>query len=483
MIYITATMPPSLVTTFTTSISAPSIEVIRMATNRPEHRYIVRQVGYDQSMAVAKALMSSIRRDTSSKGILFVSSTEFGNQWEPDYPVYHSKLTKEAQDAAMSRWTGSESQWIVGTTALLHGVDLPNVDYVIFIGNLWGMMEFVQGAGRAGRRQQESVIYLLSLGTKTPTKLNDPQRMAALYNMIHEDNTCHRRHISHCMDGIEVSCNNLTNALSCGVCDPIHPLVTQLDAILSSELHSNSLDTQQVQSALTDFQAISSYQSPVLQATSMHQSPALQATSYQYPVPTSMSKTLPATVLKQSAMTTAKIDTNAKFVEEVADRLEKVSNYCPICWMMGNADFQPKEHNGEMHKCRAAGTFSDIPPFNNGYFKWKKGWKFESALKFDTWCGMPTDIIKTHGKHKDFPFGKICPYADIQQGVAWIIFHQSKLFKEMAQELNYGGEGGDLMSSERSQNLYRDWLCGKSSKGFGWNLMHVFVWGYNYRML
>lgn len=164
----------------------------------------------------------------------------------------------------------------------------------------------------------------------------------------------------------------------------------------------------------------------------------------------------------------------------VIEHLEALSQYCPICWIEGNKSLQPTSHAEMMQKCQQAGTFSRVPAYNTGYFDWKRGWVYELAPKFDTFCAMPTNIVQNYGCHKNFPLGKRCPYANIQYSTAWIIFHRSDLFPKMAESLGYSGEGGREKSDDTSRSEYRSWLCKLNLQRERWNLMDVFLWGWKH---
>ena len=166
-VYITGTMPPATCSHFLKGVGALlTINEIREPTNRFEHKYIAHLVPIKQQMAVAQSIITYITSTftESSQGIVFVNSIDSGKLWEPNYPFYHAKLDVQLQENTINLWDGTESKWIIATTALLHGVDIPCVDCIIFVDDQWGMVDFIQGAGHAGRGGQQSVIYLLHGG-------------------------------------------------------------------------------------------------------------------------------------------------------------------------------------------------------------------------------------------------------------------------------------------------------------------------------
>ena len=83
------------------------------------------------------------------------------------------------------------------------------------------MISFIQGAGRAGRRGQHSVIYLLCGGRHDPVNEEvDFEQRQSLHAMVRDPCSCHRMHISGYMDETQVQCKDLTGAQLCDHCDP-----------------------------------------------------------------------------------------------------------------------------------------------------------------------------------------------------------------------------------------------------------------------
>jgi hypothetical protein len=467
-IYLTATLPPSLVPHFKERLSTPAkIHIYRELTNHPEHRYIIRTVKISQWMRVVQSLINYATAhilSSTSKGIVFVDNIDLVKEWATEYPFYHAKLTAESQEEIISSWKAPGSQWIIATSALLHGINNRYVDCIIFVGRYWGMIDFVQGAGRAGRREQKSVIYLLHEGSHLPLgDLHDVKQVVTLQRMVTDQSCCHRNYISTCMDGKTVSCKDLDNAQPCGVCDPQHAHVTGLDQILTS---SNLCTYPTPQTP--------SYSPPSL-------STPLAIPSAGRLIPISVIGGATPAILKQSTMARAQENARIQSAKIVAEYLEILSGHCAICWMEGNPILQPVTHLEEMRNCTQAGTFQKTPPYNTGYFKWKLGWKFELSPAFDTFCAMPTDVVHAYGSHSGAPLRKRCPYANIQYSTAWVIFHRSDLFPRMAEALGYTGSGGTDASDEISRELYKQWLCQANQKKVSWNLMDVFFWGWNYR--
>ncbi len=64
---------------------------------------------------------------------------------------YHSELSEEDKTDRVRVWL-DRGGWIVATTALGTGVDYPGIVFVLHAGMPYGMIDYAQESGRAGRR-------------------------------------------------------------------------------------------------------------------------------------------------------------------------------------------------------------------------------------------------------------------------------------------------------------------------------------------
>ena len=73
---------------------------------------------------------------------------------------YHSGIVEESQRrATLQRWVTGEgdNRWIVVTTGLRTGVDIPGIVAVVHMEQPYGLVDFVQQTGRGGRQAGEVV--------------------------------------------------------------------------------------------------------------------------------------------------------------------------------------------------------------------------------------------------------------------------------------------------------------------------------------
>ncbi|KEF50779.1 uncharacterized protein A1O9_13169 [Exophiala aquamarina CBS 119918] len=98
----------------------------------------------------------------TQKGVVYVRSREsckaLAVKLGCDY--YHSGIADESErQATLQRWaTGAgENRWIVATTGLGTGVDIPGIVAVVHMEQPYGLVDFVQQTGRGGRQAGEVV--------------------------------------------------------------------------------------------------------------------------------------------------------------------------------------------------------------------------------------------------------------------------------------------------------------------------------------
>lgn len=222
---LSATLPTKLVQGLMDKLNLPKeTNVIRAPTNRQEHHYAIWEV-HKQSLVKTTAafihLCSSLLHG-SQRGIVFVRSKDEGRRLAEHFgnlDFVHSGVEEEDRLGMIHRWkSGLSGGWIIGTTSLIQGVDYYDVHLVVFMGPTFGMVDLVQGAGRAGRNGKHSRVVVLN--TKDLYQNRDNDDFGCRRELINwlQDNGCRRVGISQCMDGIISTCATLPNAYPCDVC-------------------------------------------------------------------------------------------------------------------------------------------------------------------------------------------------------------------------------------------------------------------------
>ena len=202
----------------TTVIREPCIQL-----NAKYHHIVVPQGSGSVHKAVeriARYLIKTIFK-RGSKGIIFFTSKKecevVAEKLKDIATYYHS-----GQQKNLKSWTDGNVPIICGTSGLIAGVDLPFVDFILFAEYPYGMIDFVQGAGRGGRQGRPCYVVLVDNGRYT--RLGEGDDMQCMTEMIEwckeKSTVCHRRKIAETMDGIARSCYEIPSALPCAVCAP-----------------------------------------------------------------------------------------------------------------------------------------------------------------------------------------------------------------------------------------------------------------------
>lgn len=131
-----------------------------------------------------------------------------------DCPYYHAGVVD--REERLKRWL-ERGGFIVATSALGTGVDFPGIVFVLHVGLPYGMIDYAQETGRAGRGGEtvDSVILLedgeVERRAKTEAVSIDRSAMAA-FVMTTE---CRRGVMSAYLDGKEATCAEI----DCAACD------------------------------------------------------------------------------------------------------------------------------------------------------------------------------------------------------------------------------------------------------------------------
>jgi len=155
---------------------------IRAPTRRPNIRYLIRRLGRGTS-DILTATATLIRSRWASlygmecglnRAILFVRSKgeaeKLVGSLECEY--YHSQIASiEEKAAIVSRGTcGQSSPFLVGTSSLGTGLDYRHIRVAIHVEEPYGLANFVQESGRAGRDGQAAdSLVILNYGWKPPS--------------------------------------------------------------------------------------------------------------------------------------------------------------------------------------------------------------------------------------------------------------------------------------------------------------------------
>jgi superfamily II DNA helicase RecQ len=227
--FLSATIPIRLEEILKQQLGIPKEHrFIRANTSRPEHQYLLFQAdpGSLVNQTAAFVTLSTKRfLQDERRGILFVRSMAVGDDLKEIFPsmdFIQSRMTDSGvRLEAMKKWEGGRSDgWIIGTTSLIQGVDYHDVHLVVFVGVPFSMIDFVQGAGRAGRNGKPSKVVVINDGKTNLQETDDDLSCMAEMKQWTSTLRCRRLGISECMDEDHHSCASLENANLCDICQP-----------------------------------------------------------------------------------------------------------------------------------------------------------------------------------------------------------------------------------------------------------------------
>jgi Helicase conserved C-terminal domain len=421
-IYLTATLPPSLLKSFLRNVDLPpSTKVIRASTNRPNIRYHLLRV--DESIKHATAVAVDVAKVLESqftsglaRGIIFVDTVEdaitIGRSF--DNCVCHSKMEGLERARNQSTWFNDyyfDRKWIVATSGFIHGIDHPRVEAVVACGTLYGLINLTQAFGRAGRLGQPVSVVgisngLMQLVYDVHNNVEDHGGREAVTRWVGNTKRCRRETISQFLDGHLVSCDRLPNAEKCDICDPDAELLQLLRPLVSGspEVVKYPLPSHPPANV------------PILH---LHQSadptsPNLVRLPAKGP---SMAILLDASIVDSKMA--SKID-KAKILNNVYSRLYKK---CVVCWVKTEKIVeQDKNHT----PCSGSGEGG--APRSSGWTNFRKLIRFDGKYHYCFHCGMPQENFRP-SRHPAFHKEQSieCPTNSFAYLVIWHIFNDAQI--------------------------------------------------------
>jgi hypothetical protein len=468
-VFLTATLAPchEPVLLKSLGIPLPRTLLLRLPTARPNHRLQV--VGLPTPEAVfpsgaqlATLLLEEWKEDPGARGIFFVRSLRDLQEFTDSclFPVctFYGNMTGEQKDEQLNSWFSKDhpSKWMVSTTALLHGVDYPQVNAVIFLGCPFGLYDFIQGAGRGGRGGQESLVAVLFNDIPTPLPNESPYCFREEMEKILITPSCRRRGISKTMDGEDLPCSLVPNSLLCDFCKGrLHPLVSQATSPLTIVPTLDLLSTP-----------------PSTPTEQSHRSDTHPLPTTPLPLPIA-SRPLPSTaaITRLGALTAQqKTDARVRHARSAMGLLEKMGG-CFACRISSTS------HNPCHSKCGLSSktTCSKKPhlPFkcNNSasgmrWIDWKKrNFTWPTGVSRCHFCSLPNAVAGYHSN----PNGKGCKFSDSAVVAAWHIFQTPHLFEQLRKDFGFS-------PGQDPEVDYAVWLTSYGADTEDVRILSVFTW-------
>jgi superfamily II DNA helicase RecQ len=230
LVFLTATMPISLMTQFTGCLLLASPVVIRSLTVRKNLTYGVKIAPTSNlvesgiiEMRRAMEVVELFATDEHARGVIYCrTKVDVDNVAdEMDCLRYYSDYATEEEKAdVLQSWMDGNSRLVVATTAFTEGIDYHSVRLVCYIGPPESAVEFVQGVGRAGRDGGGGVCFVVvSKGWKSRVRGRNGELMpedAIAMERFLDGPRCRVQPLGLFLDGVAQYCDKFEHA--CDLC-------------------------------------------------------------------------------------------------------------------------------------------------------------------------------------------------------------------------------------------------------------------------
>ena len=386
-------------------------------------------------------LTKLVERDlwtAASRGIIFCLSRPdvdelaslFGNTKS------HSDMESAIRSELQEKWNQGlpGHRWMVATTGFIHGIDNANVDTVIFLEMPYGLNNFIQGGGRAGRSGQSAHVFLLDYCSNflLPPFGIDYGAVAAGADFVGNVSDCRREIISDVMDGNRVRCGDLPNAEPCDICNPDSSMVKASKRLLLP-IRNDTPDFDQefwddvTLASLDDsfftappfssFSSSSPSSAPVASSSTTHTRPSMSLLVDQA-IYLKLKQDKVAKVAELTALT--------KAIGGISDGSH--TRYCVICWVWkSKRQIKTPAHQYFVSCMSKEDRFVSHAL---GWITFKKRFRFEQ-YRYCYKCGLPQGDF-TPSTHPTFKAGTHinCPFDDLVVLLIWFIIHTEDIWRK-----------------------------------------------------
>lgn len=494
-IYLTATLPPDLEKYFLRQTCLPdSTIIIRSQTNRPNLFHHVLHVdseihknGKDLVVKLA-ALLDKDFLEPQSRGIIFCTTKEEVNELAPLFQntKSHSDMDSDTRVQIQEEWfQGIGRRWMVATTGFIHGIDHPGVDAVIFKEMPYGLLNYDQGSGRAGRSRQPAHIFLLTFDNIQfiePPHMEDDVSCRITGNEYRANLIqCRRRILSRTMDGVEVSCQDVFKSIGCDICKPHDPIVLASKRLLdaphmeSPEYQVDEWDSNTLQELdQMEDQLMQTSVSSALVNTTAHQAIILQQAA-QASTSSATARSM-ALHMDHSHYMRLILDKKSK-VEELTNMTKVLLDtssvidgmlFCPICWAWKGRLVKKTPKHSYFFSCK-----SKSDHFVSHAFGWidqcKKILKI-ATFKYCHQCGLPQgDLMPS--THATFKRGETmrCVFDDLVAVLVWYIIHDENVLRKACEEF-------PALKEIRGAKAKVEWMTREDDPTKFYNGLEVVIW-------
>ncbi len=210
VICLTASLPPSMHRDFEEKILFTEPRYIRASTIRKNLQYTIKVcMAGDLFEKITTHVSACLEDQHRRRRVIVYSKTREQCEQIAQHlkcPYYHSSSTDKAD--TLDRWSSGGIGVIIATGALGVGVDVAGITDILHVGKPYGLIDFSQETGRAGRGNEKSNSTLLLTREEydqiATTEMNTANNDDAAMIEFITTKGCRRAVMSRFLDGVEM---------------------------------------------------------------------------------------------------------------------------------------------------------------------------------------------------------------------------------------------------------------------------------------